>query len=108
MFARFMTLVIFGAGLAFSAQAGEPSLVNTLVPAKQVASFCGACTTSDDCGDGWVCCSHGCSGGKNKCYQAVSCDKLAETGSDGPVRASYLSAGGYQELRQAAERALSQ
>lgn len=104
MFARFMTLVIVAAGFAFNAQAGELSLINALVPAKQVASFCGACTTSDDCGSGWVCCSHGCSGGKNKCYQVVTCDKLAGIGPDGPVRASYRSAGGYEELHRLTER----
>jgi hypothetical protein len=51
---------------------------------RQVAedSFCGACTTSDACGSGWVCCSEGCSDGLKKCYNVVSCDKVAdETGS---------------------------
>ena len=44
----------------------------------RTASFCGACTISDDCGDGWVCCTHGCSDDKRKCYEAVSCDKVVD------------------------------
>ncbi|MBO6725406.1 MAG: hypothetical protein JJ911_07070 [Rhizobiaceae bacterium] len=44
----------------------------------RTSSFCGACTTSDDCGSGWVCCSHGCSDDLKKCYNVVSCDKVAD------------------------------
>ena len=50
----------------------------------RTASFCGACTTSDDCGSGWVCCSHGCSDGLKKCYNVVSCDKVDD--ETGPMR----------------------
>ena len=72
-----------------AAQAGDRLAALPMTPAppgalsgeQMASSFCGACTTSDDCGKGWVCCSRGCSGDQKKCYEAVSCDQVR--GADG-------------------------
>ncbi len=61
-----------------------PELYRDKHEAVRTASFCGACTTSDACGSGWVCCSEGCSDGLKKCYNVVSCDKVAD--ETGPLK----------------------
>ena len=67
--------------MTFATPTLAPELFQGRDDVVRTASFCGACTTSDDCGSGWVCCSHGCSDGLKKCYNVVSCDKVDdETG----------------------------
>lgn len=87
----FISLALFVPAAAVQAgetRAANPVLMSYATPdlapelfrekGRQFAedSFCGACQTAEACGQGWLCCAHGCSGGLKKCYKVVSCDKL--------------------------------